>query len=379
MNRPIRNFRDLIERLDRALPPHTKTVVEDDSDPLVEAARRLAQGPDVRLTDEAKRRIETRLRQQIAAQRSLARPRTSARSIWWQTLRYAAVVALVIALAVTGLTSASANSLPGDRLYPVKRTVEDVRLALASPNSQASLHVDFAGRRINEFEELLLKRREYYPRALADASSELNSALNLLAEGHGSRASLDPQVADLAHQQARLVERADALKLSRAQRHQLEQIAGDNKIIQQRLVTEGSVPGFVPDATATPTPTATATATPTATPTETLTPTATPTSTPTSTPTWTATPTLTPTPTATPTATSTGTPTATPTLTPSHTGNPDASLSGQNARSATRTPPGHGPTPGLGNNPPGQGGENPGVGNNGDPPGQGKDKDNKKK
>jgi hypothetical protein len=359
MNRPIRNFRDLIERLDRALPPHTKTVVEDDSDPLVEAARRLAQGPDVRLTDEAKRRIETRLRQQIAAQRSLARPRTSARSIWWQTLRYVAVVALVIALAVTGLTSASANSLPGDRLYPVKRTVEDVRLALASPNSQASLHVDFAGRRINEFEELLLKRREYYPRALADASSELNSALNLLAEGYGSRASLDPQVADLAHQQARLVERADALKLSRAQRRQLEQIAGENKIIQQRLVTEGSVPGFVPDATATPTPTATSTAT------------ATPTATPTFTPTWTATPTLTPTPTA--------TSTATPTATPTPTGSPNAALSGQSARSATRTPPGHGPTPGLGNNPPGQGGENPGVGNNGDPPGQGKDKDNKKK
>jgi hypothetical protein len=368
MNRPIRNLRDLIERLDRALPPHTKTVVEDDSDPLIEAARRLAQGPDVRLTDETKRRIEMRLRQQVAAQRSPARPRTSTRSIWWQTLRYAAVVALVIALAVTGLTSASASSLPGDRLYPVKRTVEDVRLALSSRNSQASLHVDFAQRRINEFEELLLKRREYYPRALADASSELTSALNLLAQGHGSRASLDPQVAELAHRQARLVVRADALKLSRAQRQQLEQIAGENKIIQQRLVTEGSVPGFVPDATATPTPTATSTATPTATPTETPTPTFTPT--PSYTPTWTATPTFTPTP----TATSTATPTATPTETPTPTGSLDAALSGQNARSATRTPPGHGPTPGLGDNPPGHDGDNPGVGNDGDPPGQGKDK-----
>jgi hypothetical protein len=375
MNRPIRNFRDLIERLDRALPPHTKTVVEDDSDPLVEAARRLAQGPDVRLTDEAMRRIETRLRQQVAAQRHPARPRPFTRSVWWQTLRYAAVVALVIALAVTGLTSASANSLPGDQLYPVKRTVEDVRLALASANSQASLHVDFAGRRVNEFEELLLKRHKYYPRALADASGELNRALDLLAEGHGSRASLDPQVAELAHRQARLVEQADTLTLSDAQRHQLEQIAGENKIIQQRLETEGSVPGFVPDATATPTPTSTATAAPTATPAET--PTLTPT--PSYTPTWTATPTLTPTSTATPTATPTATLTATSTATPTPTSSPNAALSGQNARSATRTPPGHGPTPGLGNNPPGQSGENPGVGNGGDPPGQGKDKDNKKK
>jgi len=38
----------------------------------------------------------------------------------------------------------------------------------------------------------------------------------------------------------------------------------------------------------------------------------------------------------------------------------------------TGTPPGHGPTPGLGSNPPGHGGENPGIGNQGKPPGQDK-------
>jgi hypothetical protein len=360
MSRPIRDIRDLAERLDRALPPHTKTVVEGDSDPLVEAARRLARGPDIQLTDAAKRRIEARLRQQISAQHQPARPRP----IWRQALRYAAAMLLVILLTATGLTSASANTLPGDQLYPVKRTVEDVRLALASANGRASLHVDFAARRINEFEDLLVKQHRYYPRALADASSELTSALDLLAEGHGSRASLDPQVISLAHRQALLIEQADALKLSRAQRQQLEQIAGENKTIQQRLATEGSVPGFVPDATATPTFTPTFTPTPTLSPTPTLTPT------PTYTPTWT--PTLTPTPT--PTATATLTATSTPTATPTPSGSPDAALSSQDARSATRTPPGHGPTPGLGDNPPGHGGENPGVGNDGDPPGQGKDK-----
>ena len=154
MNHPIRIFRDLSERLDRALPPHTKTVVENDSDPLVEAARRLAKGPDVQLTPEAANRIEARLRQQVSTTRSLARPRAQhRRPIWRQTLRYAAALLLVIVLAATGLTTASANSLPGDQLYSVKRTVEDVRLALASADGRASLHVDFAERRIDEFEK----------------------------------------------------------------------------------------------------------------------------------------------------------------------------------------------------------------------------------
>jgi hypothetical protein len=358
MSRPTDDIRDLMERLDRSLPPHTRAVVGDDSDPLVAAARRLAQGPNVQLSNEAARRIESRLRQQVAAQHHRQRSRSSARPVWRGALRYAAVLLLVIVLALTGLTRASADTLPGDQLYSVKRTVEDVRLTLAPTDSQAGLHVDFAGRRINEFETLLAKRNRYYPRALADASSELNSALNLLADGHGSRAKLDPKVISLAHQQASLVEQANALDLSQAQQQQLEQIAASNKVIQQRLATEGTVPGFVPDATATPTATPTLTPTPT----ETATPTATPT--PTSTPTAT--------PTATPTPTPTRTPTATPTLTltPSHTSSPDASLNSQSVGPATRTPPGHGPTPGLGNMPPGQGGDNPGVGNGGDPPGK---------
>jgi hypothetical protein len=362
MSRPTDDIRDLAERLDRALPPHTRQVVEGDSDPLVAAARRLAQGPNVRLTDAAVRRIEKRLRQRVSAQHRQRR-RSSARPAWQRMLRYAAAVLLVIVLVATGLTRASANTLPGDQLYSVKRTVEDVRLALAPANSRANLHVDFAGRRMNEFETLLVKRDEYYPRALTDASSELNSALDLLADGHGSRASLDPQVISLTQRQTRLVEQATALNLSQAEQQQLEQVAAQNKVIQQRLVTEGSVPNFVPDATATPTPTETPTSTPTPTPTFTATPTST------YTPTWT------PTPTPTFTATPTPTPTFTATPTPTHTGSPDASLSGQSAPSeATRTPPGHGPTPGLGDNPPGHGGENPGVGNDGDPPGQGKDK-----
>jgi hypothetical protein len=245
------DMRDFIERLDRAVPPHTKTVVDDgEADPLVDAARRLAQGPDVRLSPAAASRIEARLRQQTAA---LYRPaRLTSRPSWSQSLRYAAAVLLVIFLAATVLTSASANSLPGDRLYPAKRAVEDVRLALVPDAGEAGLRVDFAGRRIDEFLRLMLERGEFYPQALEEASDELNQALDLLAEGHGDRVTLEPRINTLTQRQAQSVELAAPLVAAQKQQ-ELQEIADENKVIQRRLTIGGWVPLFVADAAVIPT------------------------------------------------------------------------------------------------------------------------------
>ena len=340
------DIHDLMERLDRAIPPHTPTVNGDDADPLVVVARRLAQGPEVRLSEAAINRIEGRLRQRVTAQHRTNHRRPvslTPRRTWMTIARYAAAALLVVILAVTGLTSVSADSLPGDQLYPVKRAVEDVRLALAPANSEPGLRIDFAGRRLDEFQTLLLDRREFYPRALEEASDELNRVLDLLADGHGDRAELDPRLVMLARRQAKLVERATPLVKSAHHRQQLAAVTAENQAVQQRLAAEGTVPDFTPDVSEPPAPT------PTAAPT--------------------VTPTLTPSPTATPTAT------ATPTPTPTLTGTPNLR---EASTGATRTPPGHGATPGLGDDPPGHGGENPGVGNEGNPPGQdGKEKEKK--
>jgi hypothetical protein len=351
------NEHDLMERLDQAIPPHSRELGgPGTADPLVEAARRLAAGPDVTLSPAALERIEARLRQRNAELHRPARARQQrAAPRPWQlgrALRYVAAACLIVILVAAGTARASASSLPGDTLYPVKRAIEDARLAFASSGGEASLRVEFAGRRMDEFQKLLT-RREVYPRALEEASGDLSRALNLLAAGNGSRATLDPRIAELTHRQTRLVEEARPLVQYKEWR-QLQNVATWNAALQERIVSEGSVPGFAVDATPVPlptltfTPTATATVTPGATPT--------PTATLSPTPTWTA------------------TPSATPTLTPTldETARAAETPESRLGRSPTRTPPGHGPTPGLGGNPPGHGGENPGIGNSGSPPGQDK-------
>lgn len=346
-DKELRDPRALKEQLDRAIPPHMRSVTAGDADPLLEAARRLALGPRVELAPAARERIEARLRTQVAA--APLRAQTSRPAPRWRpglALRAAAAVLLTLVVTLAGLSSASAHSLPGDRLYPMKRAVEGARLALVSQASEPGLRVELAGRRLDEFARLL-DRRDIYPRALEDASTELERALDLLAASRGEHASLDARIAVLTRQQTALIARAtplagfeDSLRLGQAQER--------NLAVQQRLADEGGVPGFVPERT--PTPTSTPTPTPSPTPTPTPTPTATPTTTPT------------------PTATSTATSTPTGTLT----GTPGAA--GKRSGTPTRTPPGHGPTPGLGDNPPGQGGPNPGIGNEGQPPGQTKPK-----
>lgn len=350
-DKDMRDPRALREQLDRAIPPHTRSVTAGDADPLLDAARRLALGPRAELAPAARERIEARLRAHAAATPLHAQAsRPAARWRPGLALRAAAAILLVLIVTLAGLTGASADSLPGDRLYSLKRAVEGVRLALVSQESEPGLRVELAERRLDEFARLL-ERRDIYPRSLEDASAELERALDLLAAGYGARASLDARIAALTQQQTTLIARAvplagfeDSLRLSQAQER--------NLAVQQRLADEGSVPGFVPERTPTPTPTPAPTASPTPTPTPTLT------ATPTATPTLTVTPTATPTATSTPTGTLTGT----------------AGAAGGRDGAPTRTPPGHGPTPGLGDNPPGQGGPHPGIGNEGQPPGQTKPK-----
>lgn len=65
------------------------------------------------------------------------------------------LVPLVCLVFITGTTIASANSLPGDTLYGVKRQVENARLLIA-PTEEAKLElkVNFAKKRLDEAEKI---------------------------------------------------------------------------------------------------------------------------------------------------------------------------------------------------------------------------------
>lgn len=64
-----------------------------------------------------------------------------------------------LVLTSTGLVSASSTSLPGQQLYPVKRTWESVRLLLTfSPQQRDLVESDFEQERLDEISELLGRR-----------------------------------------------------------------------------------------------------------------------------------------------------------------------------------------------------------------------------
>lgn len=60
-----------------------------------------------------------------------------------------------------GITAYAASlSLPGDAMYPLKTTFENVRVNLTiDPASQARLYLDYAGRRLSDIESLIDQRR----------------------------------------------------------------------------------------------------------------------------------------------------------------------------------------------------------------------------
>ena len=76
--------------------------------------------------------------------------------------RFATVLALALVffLSGTGLVRASNGALPGDNLYPVKRTWEDVQLLFViNPESREELESEFEQERLEEVDELLKEGR----------------------------------------------------------------------------------------------------------------------------------------------------------------------------------------------------------------------------
>lgn len=104
--------------------------------------------------------------------------------------------AIVLTLSAAQLAFASTDSLPGDALYPVKRAVERINLALhPSAESKGRLHLQFAARRLGEVQALIEQNRpELVGETLADLDAEADAAVADLASagvGHDLEALRD--------------------------------------------------------------------------------------------------------------------------------------------------------------------------------------------
>ncbi|MEE8471143.1 MAG: DUF5667 domain-containing protein [Dehalococcoidia bacterium] len=134
---------------------------------------------------------------------------------WGWQRRWAVAVTIILAVLLVGggTVGASANSLPGDVLYPVKTATEKVRAFFTfGKEARASLHIDLAERRLREMESLA-ERNRFVPESLLNVMRlETEEAIDMLRRNEVAKRELVSRVVGLTSNQkmalARMVEKA---------------------------------------------------------------------------------------------------------------------------------------------------------------------------
>jgi uncharacterized membrane protein YgcG len=107
-------------------------------------------------------RNRAKLLQQAAEMREV-KVRSASHRTWFTSLRRAVVTLVVVALLFasgTGLVRAASTTLPGDNLYPVKRTWEDVLLLFTfNLQQREALEIEHENKRLDELNELFAEGR----------------------------------------------------------------------------------------------------------------------------------------------------------------------------------------------------------------------------
>jgi Domain of unknown function (DUF5667) len=167
----------LAERLDELLRPGQSEQVNQDGDPLIQAAAWLASAPRPQMSAETMARIQAQVIQAHQIQRTFVRPRFPSATRW------ALVASFVLIVLFAGSIPSSLASVPGDFLYPVKQAVEQVELTFAnSSEASAVTHLVHAERRSQEA-AALLARGQFNPVLVIGAIEELSVAAQIVRSG----------------------------------------------------------------------------------------------------------------------------------------------------------------------------------------------------
>ena len=81
-------------------------------------------------------------------------------SLRLRTASIALLLAFLFIMLSGGTVYASAHALPGDTLYPLKTTLEDLRLAVTNDEGESALYEQFTERRLEEIQALVESGRE---------------------------------------------------------------------------------------------------------------------------------------------------------------------------------------------------------------------------
>lgn len=131
----------------------------DELRPILEISLQAKSLATASVPEDAMQRGRARVLQHAARMRESARsPHRPIFSL--PRLAASLVLALIFILGGTGLVRASNGALPGDNLYPIKRTWEDMRLLLVfNPEGREELEDEFKQKRLYEINELLAEGR----------------------------------------------------------------------------------------------------------------------------------------------------------------------------------------------------------------------------
>lgn len=127
--------------------------------PIIEASLHAQTLAVADIPGDVQRRGRARLLQHASQMREAKRaPR---RRTWLFSFRPVAVTLMLVVffLSSTGLVRASNGALPGDNLYPVKRTWENVTLAFAPTQKRDQLKLTYETERVEEINELFTEGR----------------------------------------------------------------------------------------------------------------------------------------------------------------------------------------------------------------------------
>ena len=156
--------------------------------------------PEPKIRDEFRRELRARLMQE-AAVTLVPKRRDTAWTAWLRPAFAAGLAALVL---IVGAGSAAANSLPGDAAFPLKRAIEEVRVALTFDDvERVRVLAEIADQRLSELEKVA-SRDDKSPTAsdeYAQAVARFRAAVDALQQAAPEEKSEAAQnVADAARE-----------------------------------------------------------------------------------------------------------------------------------------------------------------------------------
>ncbi len=176
----LQSGEDAVDALRRDYPQHVQDLA-----PLAEIARQMqtdfhAPAPSENFARNSKIRLLNHLRAaHVPTTAAKSRAHSSKRFSWRPARAIATLfIAFMLAITSTGLAWASSDALPGDVLYPVKRSVEEIRLGITfSKSGDAELLNAFTTERMDEIEALIFAGRDEY---LAETLEDYEAMLDRL-------------------------------------------------------------------------------------------------------------------------------------------------------------------------------------------------------